>query len=275
YTEFLPALVSALIIPIGLGGWILLHDWISAVILVLTIPLIPLFMILIGRLTEHRVDEVASGLNKLSHHLLELARGLPVLVVLRRAGMQRKSLQRVSDDYQRTTMNTLKAAFISGLALELLASLSVAIIAVIIGVRLVNGSMDLYPGIMVLTLAAGSYLRFLNISSAFHASEDGVEALKRAQAHINQPIPDSMATVLDVDAADSTAIELAQVIISYKALEEIPQKTSTGPDYLTPQQFSAAQQAARGQSVDSDDGYLPQYAVEILDPIVTNMNLRL
>ena len=275
YTDFLPALVSALVIPLGLGIWILIHDWLSAAVLLATIPLIPLFMILIGRYTEHRVEEAATGLHKLSHHLLELARGLPVLVGLRRAGMQRQALQQVSETYQRTTMNTLKAAFMSGLALELLASLSVAIIAVVIGVRLVNGSMDLYPGIMVLTLAAEVYLPFRNIGSAFHASEDGVEALKRAKAHINQPIPDSMATVLDVDAADSTAIELAQVSISYKALEEIPQKTSTGPDYLTPQQFSAAQQAARGQSVDSDDGYLPQYAVEILDPVVTNMNLRL
>src|SRR5699024_10266471 len=160
-------LVSALIIPIGLGGWILLHDWISAVILVLTIPLIPLFMILIGRFTEHRVDEAASGLNKLSHHLLELARGLPGLVGLRRAGLQRKSVHGDSDDYQRTTMNSLKAAFMSGLALELLASLSVAIIAVVIGVRLVNGSMELYVGLMVLTLAAEVYLPFRDIGSAF------------------------------------------------------------------------------------------------------------
>ena len=148
YTDFLPSLVSALIIPLGLGIWILLHDWISAAVLLLTIPLIPMFMILIGRFTEHRVDEAADGLNRLSQHLLELARGLPVLVGLRRAGTQRKALQDVSERYQRTTMNTLKAAFMSGLALELISTLSVAIIAVFIGVRLVNGSMELYAGIM-------------------------------------------------------------------------------------------------------------------------------
>ncbi|WP_344725009.1 ABC transporter transmembrane domain-containing protein, partial [Agrococcus terreus] len=158
YTDFLPALVSALIIPLGLGIWILIHDWVSAVVLVLTIPLIPMFMILIGRFTEHRVDEAASGLHKLSQHLLELARGLPVLVGLRRAGMQRKALADVSNSYQRTTMNTLKAAFMSGLALELISTLSVAIIAVFIGVRLVNGSIELYAGIMILTLAAEVYL---------------------------------------------------------------------------------------------------------------------
>src|SRR5699024_12590044 len=133
-----------------------------------------------------------SGLNKLSHHLLELARGLPVLVGLRRAGMQRKSLQRVSDDYQRTTMNTLKAAFMSGLALELLASRSVAIIAVVIGVRLVNGAMELYVGLMLLTLAEEGYLPFRDISSSFHASEDVMDALKCGCFQIYAPQPTPM-----------------------------------------------------------------------------------
>ena len=273
YTEFLPALVSALIIPAGLGGWILLHDWISAVILVLTIPLIPLFMILIGRFTEHRVDEAASGLNKLSHHLLELARGLPVLVGLRRAGIQRKSLQRVSDDYQRTTMNTLKAAFMSGLALELLASLSVAIIAVVIGVRLVNGSMELYIGLMVLTLAAEVYLPFRDIGSAFHASEDGMDALKRARAQINQPEPKPMAVILDTGRTQNDVVELNDVTISYKALHEIADPTYTGPEYLTPQQFAEAQR--NKQSVVTDESYLPRYNVEVLDPVVESYSLRM
>src|SRR5699024_8110226 len=164
YSDFLPSLVSALVVPLGLGIWILLHDWLSAAVLLLTIPLSPMFMILIARYTEHRVDEAATGLNKLSHHLLELARGLPVLVGLRRAGMQRQALQQVSDSYQRTTMNTLKAAFMSGLALELLSTLSVAVIAVFIGVRLVNGSMELYAVIMVLTLFAEVYLPFSDIN---------------------------------------------------------------------------------------------------------------
>lgn len=275
YTDFLPSLVAALVIPLGLGIWILLHDWLSAAVLLLTIPLIPVFMILIGRYTEHRVDEAATGLNKLSHHLLELARGLPVLIGLRRAGTQRQALKQVSDSYQRTTMNTLKAAFMSGLALELLASLSVAIIAVVIGIRLVTGSMELYAGIMVLTLAAEVYLPFRNIGSAFHASEDGVEALKRAKAQINQPIPLSMATVLDKPSATQAAVELSQVTISYKALHEIPRASYTGPDYLTPQQFTEAQKAAQDQPTGDDEAYLPQYEVEVLDPVITDLTLRL
>lgn len=275
YTDFLPSLVSALVVPLGLGIWILLHDWISAAVLVLTIPLIPLFMILIGKFTEHRVDEAASGLNRLSHHLLELARGLPVLVGLRRARFQRKSLQQVSEGYQRTTMNTLKAAFMSGLALELLASLSVAIIAVFIGVRLVNGSMDLYAGIMVLTLAAEVYLPFRDIGSAFHASEDGVEALKRARAQINQPVPSTMASALEIGDHEHDFVELAQISISYKALHEVPEEQYTGPEYLTPQQFSEVKKAERNRETDPDENYLPRYEVEVLAPVVDNVNLRM
>ena len=274
YTDFLPSLVSAIVIPLGLGIWILLHDWISAGVLVLTIPLIPMFMILIGRFTEHRVDEAADGLSKLSQHLLELARGLPVLVGLRRAGMQRKALQQVSAGYQRTTMNTLKAAFMSGLALELISTLSVAIIAVFIGVRLVNGSMDLYAGIMVLTLAAEVYLPFRDIGSAYHASEDGVEALKRARAQINQPIPATLANTLDETPETNDRVALEQVTIAYKALERVADQPYKGPDYLTPEQYIERQRQAETQTASAED-YLPLYDVEVLAPVVQNLSLRL
>lgn len=274
YTDFLPALVSALVIPLGLGIWILLHDWVSAGVLVLTIPLIPMFMILIGRFTEHRVDEAAEGLNKLSHHLLELARGLPVLVGLRRAGMQRNSLQQVSNEYQSTTMNTLKAAFMSGLALELISTLSVAIIAVFIGVRLVNGSMDLYAGIMVLTLAAEVYLPFRDIGSAYHASEDGVEALKRARAQINQPVSATLANTLDTSEHEKECVELEQVTIAYKALHRVEAQPYTGPEYLTPEQYAEAKRTA-DETPETDQDYLPTYEVEVLEPVVENLSLRL
>ncbi|GAA4472272.1 thiol reductant ABC exporter subunit CydD [Enteractinococcus fodinae] len=274
YTDFLPSLVSALVIPLGLGLWILLHDWISAAVLVLTIPLIPMFMILIGKYTEHRVDEAAEGLNRLSHHLLELARGLPVLVGLRRAGTQRKALQEVSAGYQRTTMNTLKAAFMSGLALELISTLSVAIIAVFIGVRLVNGSMDLYAGIMVLTLAAEVYLPFRNIGSAYHASEDGVEALKRARAHINQPVPATLANILDTAAANDDRIVVDDLTIAYKALRRVEHQPAAGPEYLTPQQYAAAKRDSTPQQ-DSETDYVPTYEVEELAPVVQSVSMHL
>ena len=201
FTQYLPALLTAAVMPLMLGVWILTHDWVSALVLVLTIPLIPVFMVLIGRYTEDRVQQAAEGLDRLSHHVLELARGLPVLVGLRRAGTQRQALAGVSDRYRATTMTTLKTAFMSGFALELISTLSVAVVAVFIGVRLVYGELDLYTGLLVLTLAPEVYLPFRDIGSAHHASEDGVEALRRARAGLDRPVPASLADVLGTDVA--------------------------------------------------------------------------
>ncbi|GAA1122077.1 thiol reductant ABC exporter subunit CydC [Citricoccus alkalitolerans] len=199
FTQYLPALLTAAVMPFVLGVWILTHDWVSALVLVLTIPLIPVFMVLIGRHTEDRVQQAAEGLDRLSHHVLELARGLPVLVGLRRAGTQRQALAGVSDRYRDTTMTTLKTAFMSGFALELISTLSVAVVAVFIGVRLVYGELGLYTGLLVLTLAPEVYLPFRDIGAAHHASEDGVEALRRARADLDRPVPASLSGVLGTD----------------------------------------------------------------------------
>ena len=156
--------------PPVLGVWILSRDVVSAAVVLLTVPLVPFFMILIGRHTQERIDAAQESQDRISGHLLELARGLPVLVGLRRAGVQRRALERVSGQYHHATMATLRTAFVSGLALELIASLSVAVMAVFIGVRLVSGGMDLHPGLVVLVLAAEVYLPLRDVGAAFHAS---------------------------------------------------------------------------------------------------------
>ncbi|HET8879274.1 MAG TPA: ABC transporter transmembrane domain-containing protein, partial [Arthrobacter sp.] len=148
YTQFLPALVNCAAIPLLLGARILFADWVSAVVIVLTVPLVPVFMILIGRYTEERVREAQSSLARLSGHMLELAKGLPVLVGLGKASVQRKALEDISEEYRARTMGTLRTAFLSALALELIATISVAVVAVFIGVRLVHGDMALEAGLL-------------------------------------------------------------------------------------------------------------------------------
>ncbi|WP_277244934.1 thiol reductant ABC exporter subunit CydC [Micrococcus terreus] len=225
FTQYLPALTTAAVVPLALGVWILAHDWVSALILVLTIPLIPLFMVLIGRYTEDRVEQAADGLDRLSDHLLELARGLPVLVGLRRAGTQRQALAEVSERYRTTTMTTLRTAFMSGFALELISTLSVAVVAVFIGVRLVYGELDLYTGLLVLTLAPEVYLPFRDIGAAHHASEDGVEAMRRARAEADRPVPDPFAALEPAEEAPSVPvgpIHLSQVSIAYRDADGAP-----------------------------------------------------
>ena len=187
YTQFLPALVNCAAIPLLLGARILYADWISAAVIVLTVPLVPLFMVLIGRYTEDRVREAQSALARLSGHMLELAKGLPVLVGLGRATAQRKALEDLSEEYRHRTMGTLRTAFLSALALELIATISVAVVAVFIGVRLVHGDMALEAGLLALILAPDCYLPLRELGTAHHASDEGRAALAETTAVLEAP----------------------------------------------------------------------------------------
>ncbi|MEE2569656.1 thiol reductant ABC exporter subunit CydD [Pseudarthrobacter sp. J64] len=177
YTQFLPALVNCATIPLLLGARILFADWVSALVIVLTVPLVPLFMVLIGRYTEDKVADAQATLHKLSGHILELAKGLPALVGLGRAREQRAALEEISEQYRERTMGTLRTAFLSALALELIATISVAVVAVFIGVRLVAGDMALEAGLLALILAPDCYLPLRELGTAHHASDDGRVAL--------------------------------------------------------------------------------------------------
>ncbi len=179
YGRFLPALSATLVVPVMVGLRILWSDWVSALIIALTLPLVPVFMILIGQETRERVALATDGLQRLANHLAELARGLPVLVGLGRAKAQTVAMANVANEFRIRTMATLRVAFMSSLALELISTLSVAVVAVFIGVRLVNGSFDLQTGLLVLILAPECYLPLRQIGAAFHATEDGEEARRR------------------------------------------------------------------------------------------------
>lgn len=189
FSTYLPALVSCAVLPLLLGIQILISDWVSALIVALTLPLVPVFMILIGFHTQERVEAAAAGLDRLSNHLLELARGLPVLVGLRRATAQRKALADVCEAYRKSTMATLRTAFLSSMALELISTISVAVVAVFIGVRLVAGGMPLEAGLLALMLAPECFRPLRDLGAAHHGSEDGVEALRRATEILDGEIP--------------------------------------------------------------------------------------
>ncbi|UNK47633.1 thiol reductant ABC exporter subunit CydD [Arthrobacter sulfonylureivorans] len=187
YTKYLPALVTCAVVPLLVGLRILTADWVSALIVVLTLPLVPVFMILIGKHTEDRTEQAAAALDRLSDHLLELARGLPVLVGLGRAAAQTRALRDVASAYRERTMVTLRVAFLSSLALELIATISVAVVAVFVGIRLVYGGMELEAGLLALILAPDCFQPLRDLGSAHHASEDGLESLKRSKAVLDAP----------------------------------------------------------------------------------------
>ncbi|NHW48969.1 thiol reductant ABC exporter subunit CydD [Paenarthrobacter sp. MSM-2-10-13] len=206
YTQYLPAIVNCATVPLLIGARILFADWVSAVVIVLTVPLVPLFMVLIGRHTEDTVREAQSTLRKLSGHILELAKGLPVLVGLGRATEQRAALEDISEQYRTRTMGTLRTAFLSALALELIATISVAVVAVFIGVRLVHGDMPLEAGLLALILAPDCYLPLRELGTAHHASDDGRAALETTNAVLDAPSHEHLQHGRTSDAAPAGVV---------------------------------------------------------------------
>jgi ATP-binding cassette subfamily C protein CydCD len=202
FARYLPQLVLAVVVPVIGGVAILTQDPLAAIIVALTLPLIPVFMVLIGRYTEARVARQWATLGVLSGHFLDVVAGLPTLKVFNRARAQVETIRRVGEHYRVATMGVLRISFLSALVLELLATLSVAIIAVAIGLRLVEGTMDLRTGLAVLILAPEVYLPLRLVGLHFHAAADGVGAAERMFEVLEADAGSNGTT--RVDAATST-----------------------------------------------------------------------
>ncbi|MBS9373836.1 thiol reductant ABC exporter subunit CydD [Rhodococcus sp. B50] len=181
-TGYLPALLLAVILTPVTIVVIALHDLTSAIIVVITLPLIPIFMILIGLLTKGKADRTLRAMTTLSSQLLDLLAGLPTLRALGREKGPAGRVRELGDEHRATTMSALRVAFLSGTVLEFLATLSVALVAVSIGMRLVYGSMPLEAGIIALILAPEAYLPLRTVGNKFHAAEDGMAAAEKAFA---------------------------------------------------------------------------------------------
>jgi thiol reductant ABC exporter CydD subunit len=155
--------------------------------MLLTLPLVPLFMWLIGRYTEQRTRERWFALRALSNHFLDVVRGLPTLRAFNRGAAQAASIADVSERHRRAAMGTLRVSFLSGSVLELAATLGVALVAVTIGVRLVDGGLGLQAGLTVLVLAPELYLPFRRLGAEYHASADGLAVAERMFSLLEQP----------------------------------------------------------------------------------------
>ncbi|MGO2983459.1 MAG: thiol reductant ABC exporter subunit CydC [Brevibacterium aurantiacum] len=184
FTTVVPALAAAAVVPVTLLVRIVFTDVLSAVIIALCLPLVPIFMILIGRFTEESTAASTTALERLSDHLAELAEGLPVLIGLGRSRDHARTLRALGEKYHGANLATLRIAFLSSLALELIATISVALVAVVIGLRLVSGTMDLSSGLFVLLLAPECFTPLRELGAGYHASENGREAQARAHALI-------------------------------------------------------------------------------------------
>lgn len=189
FSRYLPQLGLSVVVPVAVLARIVTEDWVSAAIIVVTLPLIPAFMMLIGWVTQSRMDRQWELLSRLSGHFLDVVAGLPTLKVFGRAKAQADSIRRITAEYRRATMRTLRIAFISSFALELLATLSVALVAVTIGMRLVYGDMDLYVGLLILILAPEAYLPLRQVGTQYHAAAEGLAAAEEIFEVLETPVP--------------------------------------------------------------------------------------
>jgi thiol reductant ABC exporter CydD subunit len=189
FSLYLPQLFLAVIVPVVVVVVVLWNDWLSAAIIAFTIPLIPLFMALVGAATKERMDSQFRILERLAGHFLDVVAGLPTLKVFGRAKAQAQAIREITERYRRAAIGTLRITFLSSLILELVATISVALVAVEIGLRLMNGHLDLRTALFALILAPEAYLPLRQLGANYHASAEGMAAAEQVFAVLEAPEP--------------------------------------------------------------------------------------
>jgi ATP-binding cassette subfamily C protein CydD len=202
FTSYLPALVVAAILTPATVAVIAVYDVRSAGIVMITLPLIPLFMVLIGLVTAERSAAALATVTTLQARLLDLVAGIPTLRALGRAGGSVRRIAELAAAHRRSTMATLRIAFLSALVLELLATLGVALIAVAVGLRLVYGEMTLAAGLTALLLAPEVFWPLRRVGVEFHAAQDGKTAADKAFELIGRPATARGTRTLTASAAE-------------------------------------------------------------------------
>ncbi|GAA2722431.1 thiol reductant ABC exporter subunit CydD [Actinocorallia aurantiaca] len=189
FSRYLPQLVLAVIVPVSVLVALFLTDPGTAVIVAVTLPLIPVFGALIGTYTEARTKRQWRTLEVLAGHFADVVSGLTTLKVFRRAEFQVREIERISGEHRKATLKSLRVAFMSSLALELAATLSVAVVAVSVGLRLVHGGMAFEAALFVLILAPEAYLPLRQVGTHFHAAQEGLAAAEEIFSSLGEERP--------------------------------------------------------------------------------------
>ena len=216
FARYLPQVVLSAIVPAAIVAFVALHDRAAAALLALTVPVLIVFMVLIGLSARHSVRSRWRALALLGAHFADVVRGLPTLRAHGRAAVQARAIAQISDRYRRATMATLRVAFLSAFVLELVAMIGTALVAATIGLQLVAGDLDLRVGLAVLILAPELYAPLRAVGQQFHASADGLGAAERIFAFLDEPasvrVPPAPLPAPDPGAE---AVELHDVSYAY------------------------------------------------------------
>ncbi len=209
YARYVPQLVLAAIVPVAVTVCLAGVDLVAAATVALTVPLIPVFMVLIGRMSTTHRDRRWVALGRLAHRFADVVAGLPTLRAFGRADAQVATLRRVTDAYRASTIATLRIAFLSAMVLELLATISVALVAVGVGLRLQAGDLGLEVGLFALVLAPEAYLPLRRLGAEFHAAEEGVAAARDVFALLDEAAGAAGSAVGAAQAAPAPAPSVA------------------------------------------------------------------
>ena len=220
YSQYLPQLIITALVPISILLVVFPLDFLSGVVMLVTAPLIPFFMIMIGKGAEIVTRRQYQTLSRLSAHFLDSLQGLTTLKLFGQSKAHAKNIAQVSNQFRDTTLNVLKITLLSALALELLASLSTAVIAVEIGLRLLYARMEFREAFFLLILAPEFYLAFRMLGARFHAGMAGTTAAKRIFEILETPVPTAR-TNTDTPISDSQLTNIEFSSITYAYPEEI------------------------------------------------------
>lgn len=219
YSKYLPQLVLAVIVPVVLATAIGLNDLTSVVIVVVTIPLIPVFMALIGWRTEAAVAKRFKVATRLANHFADLVAGLPTLQVFGRARAQLEGLRRTEAANRSETMRTLRISFLSSFVLELLATLSVALVAVTVGFRVAAGGMDLRTSLFILILAPEVFLPVRQVGVLFHDAADGMAAAEVSFGLIESGRPTAPKSGVEIASPREVPVVISGLTHTYEGTD--------------------------------------------------------
>jgi len=215
FSQYLPQLVITTLIPISILIFVFPIDLLTGIVFLVTAPLIPFFMIMIGKGAEAVTKRQYETLRLLSAHFLDSLQGLTTLKLFGQSKAQTRTIAKVSDQFRDTTLGVLRITFLSALALELLATLSTAIVAVEIGFRLLYGKMEFQPALFLLVLAPEFYMPLRALGARFHAGMSGTTAARRIYEILDTPIPSEQANVSSEPLPEVNTISFEDVTFTY------------------------------------------------------------
>jgi ATP-binding cassette subfamily C protein CydD len=215
YARYLPQMALVALVPLAILAFVFPMDWISGLVMLLTAPLIPLFMILIGKGAERLNRKQWRELARMNAHFLDVIQGLTTLKLFNASRREAQVIAAISDAHRRSTMGVLRVAFLSSLVLEFFATVSIAVVAVLIGFRLLWGEMDFLHGFFVLLLAPEFYLPLRQMGTHYHARMEAIAAAERIVEVLETAVPAAPAEPVAVPALGPFELCFEQVAFDY------------------------------------------------------------